>query len=348
MGKFIDSLTDQATGGIGSAVGGAMGIALGAINDKRQLKQQKKLSEQQLGIDKQMTDYSYQKQLEMWKNTNYEAQKEQMQQAGLNPGLLYGMSGGGGVTTGSGAASSKGTQAPSGGGEALGIMQMKLQTELLQAQKDNIESQTNKNNVEAAKTAGVDTEEAKTRITTGLQNIEESKTKQSVQRLDALLKETELAYQKETLDDRIEYLGYTIKKAFAETEIIQNQAFVSRNTMNEQVKLIQNQVIQSLADIFNTKADTQNKYAQNQNIKADTKLKGTQNLATDAVFKKTIQDTMIGWDKLSNEDKMIRLDEMTKHFNQDLTRAAKQDLLNLLNIIAKPGTTVNNTYNVTD
>ena len=34
----------------------------------------------------------------MWNYTNYENQKKHLEAAGLNPALLYGMSGGGGAT----------------------------------------------------------------------------------------------------------------------------------------------------------------------------------------------------------------------------------------------------------
>ena len=48
---------------------------------------------------------SYAKQMEMWENTNYPAQVEQIKKAGLNPAMLYGQSGGGATVTGSGGAS---------------------------------------------------------------------------------------------------------------------------------------------------------------------------------------------------------------------------------------------------
>lgn len=95
-----------------------------------------------------MTDYQYAKQLQMWKDTNYNAQKEQLKMAGLNPGLIYGMSGGGATTTGSGSGSVTGANAPTGGREVQDIIGMGIQSALLKAQKENIEANTAKTKAE--------------------------------------------------------------------------------------------------------------------------------------------------------------------------------------------------------
>ena len=44
---------------------------------------------EQVKYAKELTDYNYAKQLQMWKDTNYSAQTEQMRKAGLNIGLMY-------------------------------------------------------------------------------------------------------------------------------------------------------------------------------------------------------------------------------------------------------------------
>ena len=93
----------------------------------------------------------------MWKDTSYGAQVEQMNKAGINPGLMYGMSGGGGQTTGNASGSVSGGSAPVGGGEIQAMMGMGLQMQLIKAQKEVLESQAEKNRADAAKTAGVDT-----------------------------------------------------------------------------------------------------------------------------------------------------------------------------------------------
>lgn len=144
------------------AAGGILGMMFGKHNDKRQYEQQAKLSQLQMANDRAMTDYQHNKQLEMWKATSYVGQKEQMEKAGLNPALMYGMGGGGGVTTGAGAAHAGiGASAPQGGREIQDMMQMGLQLQMLRAQKENIEADTEVKKVDAAKRAGVDTENVK-------------------------------------------------------------------------------------------------------------------------------------------------------------------------------------------
>lgn len=123
----------------GDATSGIMGLALGAINDARQRRQQQALQDMQIRGSKEMTDYNMQKQLQMWRNTNYSAQIAEMKKAGINPGLLYGMSGGGGVTTGNPNGSVQGAHAPTGGGEIMGMI---LGRQMLQAQIENIKADT--------------------------------------------------------------------------------------------------------------------------------------------------------------------------------------------------------------
>ena len=85
--------------------------------------------------------------------------------AGLNPGLIYGMSGGGGVTTGSGSGGSvSGGNAAGHSGEATALAQTIVGLGLQRAQQKNIEADTKLKEAQAAKTEGVDTAEAESRI----------------------------------------------------------------------------------------------------------------------------------------------------------------------------------------
>lgn len=129
----------------------ALGLALQRHNDQRQLKQQDKLNRQQLGINKEFTDYQQSKQLEFWEKTGYEGQMREMREHGLNPGLMYGMSGAGGGLAGGTGAQVNASKAPAGGQEVIGL-------QLLGAQKALLEAQTEKTKAETAKTAGPDTE----------------------------------------------------------------------------------------------------------------------------------------------------------------------------------------------
>lgn len=83
-------------------------------------------------------------QMQTWRETGYPAQMKMMKEAGLNPALMYGMSGGGGQTTGSqGGGSAAGNQAHAPM-EISSQIQAGLEAAMLKAQTDNIEAQTEK------------------------------------------------------------------------------------------------------------------------------------------------------------------------------------------------------------
>lgn len=139
---FGQGLQDTAFGAANGIVGGLIGQIFGGMNDRRQIRQQSKLQNMQEQGNMRMMEHQKKLDLQMWRDTNYDAQVGELEKAGLNPGLLYGMSGGGGVTTGNAGGSVNGAEAPVGGGEAMAGMGMAMQLGLMRAQKENIEAQT--------------------------------------------------------------------------------------------------------------------------------------------------------------------------------------------------------------
>ena len=71
-------------------------------HDNEQLEQQQKLQDLQIKGNKQMIDYSSEMQRKMWEYTNYGNQRKQMENAGLNPALMYSQAGPGVTGTVSG------------------------------------------------------------------------------------------------------------------------------------------------------------------------------------------------------------------------------------------------------
>ena len=126
-----------AANAIGTATNTGLGLLLQKQQDKRQLEQQGKLGQQQLGLNIAQMQAQKELDLEMWEKTNFKAQRDQMEMAGLSPGLIYGQSGAGGATTGGSGGNVSAPSAPAGGGEILGL-------QLLNAQKGLIEAQTKK------------------------------------------------------------------------------------------------------------------------------------------------------------------------------------------------------------
>lgn len=121
---------DWTSAGVGVGMGlinNVSNLVFGKAAQKQQLEGQKKALEQQ-----NAANYDY------WLKTNYSSQVEQLKQAGLNPGLLYGMGGGGGTTTGQANGNVQGANAPQGGME----IQKAMELSLIDAQRRNIEADT--------------------------------------------------------------------------------------------------------------------------------------------------------------------------------------------------------------
>jgi hypothetical protein len=142
---------DAATGMIASAGVGAVGQILGMANSKNLMAEQKR---NQMALN----EHGHKLQKDMWDYTNYENQRKHMENAGLNVGMMYGGSGGGGTTAGG----QSGGSATSG--ETPNTMGMMLQAQQIASQIELNKAQANKLNVDAEKTAGVDTEKGNQEI----------------------------------------------------------------------------------------------------------------------------------------------------------------------------------------
>ena len=216
----------------GQVIGGGMGLLLSDVNDKRQLTMNERLLQQQAQANRDMLDYQKQKDLEMWKATNYPAQVEQMKLAGLNAGLIYGMSGGGGVTTGSSGSNVGSNNAPSGGNEIMGLMTQAnialtaAQTRKLNAEADNLEGDTANKPIIG-------------------KNIEADTYSKKVM---ASLNELEYKYKDATQEERISLLQAEKQKAWKEFEKLTADTTVSQETVNSKIKEYNQRVANMILD----------------------------------------------------------------------------------------------------
>lgn len=138
---------------IGQAVGAGLGLLLGEVNDRRQIRQQEKLQRMQIEGQKEMGQYNQQLALDMWDKTNYAAQVAQMQKAGLSVGLMYGNGGAGGTTQTPTGNVSGGTAAGHSGEVGMG-MQLGLQAAMQEAQIENVKADTEVKKKEAGEKLG--------------------------------------------------------------------------------------------------------------------------------------------------------------------------------------------------
>ena len=141
-----------------------LGNVFGLNNKSEQMDNQKYLMGLQHKYNEESATYAQGRAYDMWLKTNYPAQVEQMEKAGLNPALMYGMGAGGGGTVSG--AQGQGTSQPTDRSIEMKMkgQEMGLQLANLASQIKLNESQANKNNAEAEKTAGVDTKLAENTI----------------------------------------------------------------------------------------------------------------------------------------------------------------------------------------
>lgn len=149
---------------IGTAAGSVFGSLMGNKMQQDQFGNQLTLMKKQHEYNEDSANAAQERAYEMWEKTNYPAQIEQMKKANLSPALMYGQGGAGGGTVSG--AQGQGTSQPTDRSIEMKLkgQEMGLQLANLASQIKLNESQAKKNNAEADKTAGVDTELAKSTI----------------------------------------------------------------------------------------------------------------------------------------------------------------------------------------
>ena len=115
----------------------------------------------QYNYGQQAADAEYKRNLQMWKDTNFGAQRAEMEDAGLSVGLMYGNGGGQAASTAGGNATQPSGPKTNPVEVALQQQAMGLQLKQIEAQNRLANAETAKTLAEANKIAGVDTEGAK-------------------------------------------------------------------------------------------------------------------------------------------------------------------------------------------
>lgn len=184
--NFLGALStvDKVISGIGGINNGAKGIFGISNQDERS----KKLMEYQAELNKKAAEHTNQLNKEMWDYTNYENQVKHLKEAGLNPGLLYGMSGGGGVSAAGG---------QDAGASGVGASQKEmlgLQAQQIAAQTNLANAEAEKARADAKKTSGADTE-----LTNALTELNKAKkeTEKTTQNLQKAQESVEWVRQNE-------------------------------------------------------------------------------------------------------------------------------------------------------
>ncbi len=180
--------------GVGSAGIGIASGALGMIGQRRRERRsnrnQRGMMNLQYGNQRKLNAQGQQLQMKTWRDTGYGAQMEMMKDAGLNPALMYGQSGGGGQTTGSqggGSAGSGGAAQPQSM-DIAGHAQTAMTASTIALQK----SQANKNEAEASSIRGEEGTKGQSEIAKMVAETTTEGWKQTVMEAEKWLKETQV------------------------------------------------------------------------------------------------------------------------------------------------------------
>lgn len=228
----------------------------------------------------------------MWKDTNFGAQRAEMEDAGLSVGLMYGNGGGQAASTAGGSA----TQ-PSGA--KTNPVEVALQQESLGLQLKQIEAQNRLANAEATKTiaeankiAGVDTEgqklqnkwqEIENRIQLSREAIEESNVKQAAANADKAIEDWKMSvlerkYLDEVQEERVTLLVSEIAKIQKEGSLAESQTDVNYHTARKIQKEVENFYYEMITRRMSAEAAKESAENMLKKIENDYKLGSDQNL----------------------------------------------------------------------
>jgi hypothetical protein len=200
----------------------------------------------QYSYGQQAADAEYRRNLQMWKDTNFGAQRNEMEKAGLSVGLMYGNGGGSAASTAGGTTTQPNAPKTNPVEVALQQEAMGLQLKQIEAQNRLANAQATKTIAEANKIAGVDTEgqelqnkwqEIENRIQTSRENIEQSNMKQAAANADKAVEDWKISVlEREYLDnvqeERVTLLVAEIAKIQKEGSLAESATDVNYHTSN--------------------------------------------------------------------------------------------------------------------
>jgi hypothetical protein len=294
--------------GIFSIFGAGLNAAMSSGAANEQWGNQLKLMEIQNRYNEQMAKNNQLRNKDLWDYTNYENQKQHIKNAGLNPALIYGMGGGGGVSASG--AQGQGVTQPTDRSVEMGLKQQGLGLQLasIASQVDLNKSQAEKNKAEAEKISGVDTK------------VQEAT-------IDNLIAQTSNEKVKKGL-----ILGQ-IRVADAEEELKRNTADWTKEKTDEtrwNVKSLQKGVEKLIEEINGMKLDNElkektidNKVKESaltlQNLIAEILLKGSQQKVNEEQAKAIPAQILQGWEELTKKGKALIIQkEQMEAYAQDV------------------------------
>lgn len=303
-GAASAGLAGAVTEGIGSIVSGGLGLLGGLFKGKDNgLKNQQKLMQQaweyekegmglQYSYGQQAADAEYRRNLQMWKDTNFKAQRDEMEKAGLSVGLMYGNGGGSAASTAGGSATQP--SAPNTNPVEVALQQesMGLQLKQIEAQNRLANAQATKTIAEANKIAGVDTEgqelqnkwqEIENRIQTSRESIEQSNMKAAAASADKAVEDWKISVlEREYLDkvqeERVTLLVAEVAKIQKEGSLADSATEVNYQTARKIQREVENFYYEMITRRMSAEAAKESAENMLKKIENEYKLGSDQNL----------------------------------------------------------------------
>lgn len=253
------TLAGIATKGLTSAVfKGIFGKNNGVEDQEELMRKAWEYEKEGMGLQynygQQAADAEYKRNLQMWKDTNFGAQRNEMEKAGLSVGLMYGNGGGSATSTAGGTATQPNAPKTNPVEVALQQEAMGLQLKQIEAQNRLANAQATKTIAEANKIAGVDTEgqelqnkwqEIENRIQTSRESIEQSNTKAAAANADKAIEDWKMSvldreYLDKIQEDRVTRFVSEIARIQKEGSLAESATDVNYHTARKIEKEVEN------------------------------------------------------------------------------------------------------------
>lgn len=291
---FGDDLMSQVSSAATGGLGAIMGLPTQMLSNWLQGNQQQKFTEMQLKASKDLSAYNMGLQYDMWNKTNYPAQVEQLNKAGLNPALLYGSHGGGGTTTGSPSGSvGMGIAAPNQALLAQQAASTAADINLKNAQAENLKANT-------AKTQGVDTDATQAGIDNMKQQTQNAQIQNDILHWESGIKSAEATVATKTIEQLIQQVNGQLELLTNNIRATKVGADLSEATKEQLIQQAKNTTMQQGLQMILTKAQTEGVITDIQ--------------ATKRAIINAVQENMRKWDQSPN----MSLEQQMKEFQNDL------------------------------
>lgn len=295
-------------------IGGVIGGALEQQGARQQYDWQHKLMQSQELAAQRMGQFNKQMALDLWKETNYPQQVEQMRKAGLNVGLMYKGAGPGGSTNVSPGQMPSTSGAPRAN---LGMaLQMGLQSAMTAAQIENVKADT------ALKQTQAGQSKAQTEYT-GAQTVSEG-LRQQYQTFQNTLAEIQTKKEGATLPDQINSIKAAAIRMYNETRSAAAKANVDEASQQNAISKADSEATAAALEVYLKQANIIQTGQQTEAIKAN-----IAKIGEEITNMKEIRN--IRWGELSVSERelavkalMANLQEKQIAFNTSTPQQARQ------------------------